>query len=92
MITDQVLASGWRQIKINNECFAQVPPGFVGDTIPDEYIFHPDWCRESINDHWRTLMAAEQIKGANMTEDKLRRSVRDDKAIRSTSEASAAQV
>lgn len=43
------LLSGWTLIRFSKECFAQVPPGWKGE-IPDEYIFHPEWNRDLINE------------------------------------------
>jgi len=45
------LDSGWILIKKNSEVWAQVPKGWKGK-IPDEYIFHADWNRDSINRIW----------------------------------------
>jgi len=47
------LNSGWFHIKMNNECWAQIPPGFIAPIIPDEYIFHPEWNRDRINTAWK---------------------------------------
>lgn len=49
----KILPSGWTHIRFSRECFAQIPPGFNEDTIPDEYIFHSGWTRESVNNWWR---------------------------------------
>lgn len=48
------LDSGWLHIRINGEVWAQIPPGFVGEEIPDEYIFQPT-CekREQLSEFWR---------------------------------------
>jgi hypothetical protein len=43
------LDSGWILIRFSRECFAQVPPKWIGK-IPDEYIFYPEWNRERINE------------------------------------------
>ena len=50
------LDSGWILLKINKECWAQIPKEWVGP-IPDEYIFHPDWNRERINEAWLNYKA-----------------------------------
>lgn len=50
---EQILESGYLYIWLNKYCFAQVPQGFVGDKIPDEYIFHAEWNRERINKYWK---------------------------------------
>ena len=42
------LSSGWILIKFSQECFAQIPKGWIGE-IPDEYIFNPEWNRDRIN-------------------------------------------
>ena len=34
-------------------CWAQIPPGFSGDTIPDEHIFDPEWNAKDVNEWWR---------------------------------------
>jgi hypothetical protein len=52
-MTDITLPSGYRQLRWNAEQWAQVPPGFCGETIPDEFIFNPDWNRELINRYWK---------------------------------------
>jgi len=50
------LSSGYTLIRVNSQCWAQIPEGFSGETIPDEYIFQPGWNREAINKAWRTLV------------------------------------
>lgn len=52
-MSEQRLSSGYTLIRLSDECFAQIPPCFVGDTIPDEYIFHPEWNRDTINEYWK---------------------------------------
>ena len=47
-----VLASGWTHIRWTAQTWAQLPPGFHGDRIPDEYIFNPGWCRDRVNRWW----------------------------------------
>jgi hypothetical protein len=32
--------------------FAQIPPGYDEPTIPDEFIFAPEWNRERVNLWW----------------------------------------
>ena len=51
--TIEKLPTGWFHIRWSAEKWAQVPPHFSGLTIPDEYIFHPAWNRQSINEWWR---------------------------------------
>lgn len=51
----RILPSGWLHIRLSPECWAQLPPGFVGTIVPDEYIFHPGWNRERINKYWEKL-------------------------------------
>ena len=46
------LDSGYILIWYSKECFAQIPTGWKGK-IPDEYIFHPEWNRERINEKRR---------------------------------------
>lgn len=53
MVEDKVLPSGYRFIRLHRERFAQLPPGFIGEIVPDEFIFHPEWNREAINAYWR---------------------------------------
>jgi len=50
------LSSGWLRIEVHGEGFAQVPPGFSGDEIPDEYIFNPEWHRDAVNAAWRAAV------------------------------------
>jgi len=45
------LESGYIRIGVNGG-FAQIPKGFIGEIISDEYIFQPEWCREEINQAW----------------------------------------
>ena len=51
------LGSGYIFIRLNSQCWAQIPEGFVGETIPDEYIFQPEWNREAINKVWKDIAA-----------------------------------
>ena len=51
---ERVLPTGYLFIRLSRNCFAQIPPGFAGETIPDEYIFQPEWTREKINYYWKT--------------------------------------
>lgn len=55
------LSSGWTHIRWNQNCWAQIPPGFGDDTIPDEHIFAPEWSRERVNAWWR--LAAREVLG-----------------------------
>ena len=45
----KTLESGFVHIRVSPQCWAQVPPGWVGP-IPDEYIFWPAWNRERMNE------------------------------------------
>ncbi len=48
------LDSGWLRLSVcGTNAWAQVPPGFSGTTIPDEFIFDPEWNRDRINAAWR---------------------------------------
>ena len=56
------LSSGFYRLETPGGKWAQVPPDFTGresvpdwedSTIPDEYIFQPDWNREEINAWFR---------------------------------------
>ncbi len=49
------LSSGYTLIRLNSQCWAQIPEGFVGDIVPDEYIFQPEWNRDAINKVWREI-------------------------------------
>ena len=49
--------SGWTLIRFSRECFAQIPTGWKGK-IPDEYIFHPEWNRDRINE-WMEASGGE---------------------------------
>jgi len=42
-------------VRWGRERWAQIPRGFSGDHIPDEFIFHPEWNRELVNGWWATL-------------------------------------
>lgn len=55
------LPSGWTLIKFSNECFAQIPLGWKGEIISDEYIFNPEWNRETIN-NWRKKVEVQSEK------------------------------
>lgn len=57
MIRIRKLPSDWLRVEAGPESWAQVPPGFCGDVIPDEYIFHPEWSREAVNAVWRVSLA-----------------------------------
>ena len=48
----KTLESGWTLLRLSSVSFAQVPPGFHSQTIPDEYIFDPEWNRDAINAAW----------------------------------------
>lgn len=48
-----ILPSGYRHIRWSAERWAQWPPSFSGEIISDDYIFHPEWNREAINDWWK---------------------------------------
>ena len=50
------LDSGWIHIRFHRECFAQIPPNFNQDIIPDEFIFHPNSNREIVNDYWNGVV------------------------------------
>lgn len=49
------LDSGYTLIRLGSQCWAQIPEGFSGDTVPDEYIFQPEWNREEINKVWKDI-------------------------------------
>lgn len=49
------LSSGYTLIRLNSQCWAQIPEGFVGDAVPDEYIFQPEWNREALNKAWKDI-------------------------------------
>ena len=53
-MNEQTLSSGYLRIELHAQCFAQLPPQFIGDTIPDEFIFQPEWNRGPINEYWST--------------------------------------
>lgn len=46
------LESGYLRIVFGPQQWAQIPRGFVGDTIPDEFIFDPNWNRKIVNSWW----------------------------------------
>jgi hypothetical protein len=50
------LDSGYTLIRLNSQCWAQIPAGFTGDTIPDEYIFQPEWNRDTVNSVWKDIL------------------------------------
>jgi len=52
LVTTKVLSTGYLHISFPGG-FAQLPQGFCAETIPDEYIFDPDWNRERVNSWWR---------------------------------------
>lgn len=52
-VRDYILPSGYRFISLDRYTFAQIPPGFSKDEIPDEFIFNAEWSREPINDYWK---------------------------------------
>lgn len=53
----KLLESGYVHVRWSSECWAQFPPWFTGDTLPDEYIFNPEWNRERVNAWWRSKEA-----------------------------------
>lgn len=55
------LDSGYTLIRFSSQCWAQIPEGFVGDTVPDEYIFQPEWNRKIINKIWREIAALKEV-------------------------------
>ena len=63
----KLLESGWTLVRIEGTSFnggwAQIPPGFNGDVIPDDYIFHPDWNRDRVNAAWKK--DAEKLEGSD---------------------------
>lgn len=53
------LESGWQHIRfskadgfLDDRCFVQLPPAFVGDRIPNERIHEPEWNAERVNLWW----------------------------------------
>jgi hypothetical protein len=48
---EKILSTGWLYVSFPGG-FAQIPPGFGGQSVPDEYIFQPDWNRERVNAWW----------------------------------------
>jgi hypothetical protein len=46
------LSSGYTHMRFGPQCFAQIPPGFNDDVIPDDYIFQPSWNRDTVNAWW----------------------------------------
>lgn len=54
-VRDEILSTGYRLIAVDRYTFAQLPPHFSEDVIPDEYIFNPEWSREPINEYWRSI-------------------------------------
>lgn len=47
------LSSGYIRVSWPpSSAFAQFPSDFSGETIPDEYIFEPDWNRNLVNNWW----------------------------------------
>lgn len=53
------LASGFVLVRWSAECWAQIPAGFDGEVIPDEYIFAPLWNSERVNAWWRSHRASD---------------------------------
>ena len=60
-VEQKLLESGWTRLRILDTNryggWAQIPPGFNADTIPDDYIFDPEWNRDRVNaayKNWRT--------------------------------------
>ena len=49
------LSSGYTIIRLNSQCWAQIPESFLGETVPDEYIFQPEWNRDAINKIWKDI-------------------------------------
>ena len=56
MIIDKTLPSSWRRIQLSETCWAQLPPSWIGEIIPDEFIFNPAWNRDKINLWWKEAM------------------------------------
>ena len=50
------LSSGWFHLRLSSECWAQFLPTQRGP-IADEFIFHPSWNRQRINDWWQKYEA-----------------------------------
>jgi len=50
-------------IRLNSQCWAQIPEGFSGETVPDEYIFQPEWNREAINKVWKDVTPFTAARG-----------------------------
>jgi len=60
------LDSGWLHIRLNNEVWAQVPPGFSEPEIPNEYIFQPTReKKERLSKFWQE----KQEKGEDHVQD-----------------------
>ena len=57
------LSSGYTMIRLNSQCWAQIPEGFSGETVPDEYIFQPEWNREAINKVWKDVTPFTAARG-----------------------------
>lgn len=55
-IRDYILPTGFRFISLDRYTFAQLPPGFHGDHIPDEFIFNAEWSRTPINAYWAAAL------------------------------------
>lgn len=53
-MTETLLSSGWWSLHIGPRFVAQLPPGFAGERIPDEYIFQPEWNRDMANAWWKS--------------------------------------
>lgn len=56
-ITLQQLESGYMRIEVDR-AWCQIPRGFCGTEIPDEFIFQPEWNRNRINSAWKFLLEA----------------------------------
>lgn len=50
-MTVHKLCTGWLHVRFPGG-FAQVPPAFNEEQIPDEHIFHPEWNRDRVNLWW----------------------------------------
>jgi len=47
-----LLDTGFLYVRWNAECFAQFPKDFSAPTVPDKYIFNPEWNRGVVNRWW----------------------------------------
>ena len=63
------MESGWIRLSIpgtgRNGGWAQVPPSFAADTIPDEYIFDSEWNRERVNIAWQEHEDSDERQGVD---------------------------